>query len=51
MVDSINVPQGVEKTIIVKVEDTSSPLRRLLNDMSVKLKALETRIKALEDGN
>lgn len=51
MADNINVPLEVEKTIRIKVEDTSAPLRRLLNDMSVKLKELETRVKAIENGN
>jgi hypothetical protein len=51
MADNLTIPLEVEKTIKIKVEDTSAPLRRLLNDMSVKLKALEARIKVLENGN
>lgn len=49
MADSIVLPPEVEKTIEVKVRDTSASLRKFLAEMANRMMKLENRVKALED--
>lgn len=51
MADNLLIANEVEKTIRIKVEDTSAPLRRLLSDMANEINKLKERVKAIENGN
>lgn len=45
------IPNELTKIITVKVEDTSSVLRRFLVEMAQKVDKLEARVEALEKTN
>lgn len=49
MVDSLQIPNDVAKTVDITVKDTSEVLRRFLVDMTIRINSLEARIKALEN--
>lgn len=51
MVDSLNIPNNLTKTIEVEVTDKSDLLKNFLTDLLLKIESLEARVEELENGS
>lgn len=49
MAGNIQIPQNVEKTVMVTVEDTSLLLRQFLTELLTAQRTLEDRVTELEN--